>query len=170
MTNRTKTVLLLLGFLAALILCYKLAISKTVDLKATHDELKAQEALFSSTPKQMSLLKQKQRYYDSLLVKYQLQGSSLQNNLLRTVNRFADSTHLKIIRFLEPHVVQQNDLKANTYQFTLEGNFNAIIQLIHKLEQETKFGEVTSVRFEKLKNHRTGKYYLQVHILLKSFG
>ncbi|AUP81627.1 hypothetical protein C1H87_13530 [Flavivirga eckloniae] len=147
-----------------------MAISKTVALKKEYNALKQQEVLFENTPKQISLLKQKQTYYDSLLNKYQINGSSLQNNLLKTVTVFADSTNLKVVSFLEPHIIHKNNLKINTYQFVLEGNFNAIIKLIHKLEQDTKFGEITNLSFEKKKNFRTGRYYLQAFVLLKSFG
>jgi len=170
MTNKTKNILLLLGFLLALILCYQLAISKTFILKNEYNSLKQQQALFINTPKQLSLLKQKQKYYDSLLTKFQLGGSSIQNSLLKTINTFAKDNDLKVIRFLEPHVINRNDLTIKTYGFTLEGNYNAILQLTHKLEQETKFGEIINLHFEKKKNFRTGKYYLQAKVLLKSFG
>ena len=170
MTNKTKIILLLLGFLLTLTLCYQLAFSKTIALKTSYNTLKNQEVLFENTPKQLSLLKQKQRFYDSLLTKYQLHGSSVQNNLLKTINSLANSTNLKVIQFLEPHIITKNELIINTYQFTLEGNYNAILQLIHKLEQETKFGEIINLHFEKKKNFRTGKYYLQAHLLLKNFG
>ncbi|GAA3614656.1 hypothetical protein Q4Q39_02600 [Flavivirga amylovorans] len=170
MTNKTKNILLIVGFLFTLILCYQLAISKTVLLKKEFNSLEMQEALFKDTPKQVSLLKQKQKYYDSILNKYQLNGSSVQNNLLKTINTFADSTNLKLVNFLKPHVIIKNDLKINTYQFTLEGDFNAILKLIHKLEQKTKFGEIINLHFEKKTNFRTRKSYLQASVSLKSFG
>lgn len=170
MTNKTKNILLILGFLLALILCYKLAISKTISLKKEFNSLTEQEALFENTPKQVSLLKQKQKYYDDLLDKYQLNGNSVQNNLLKTINTYSDSANIKIINFLEPHIINKNDLKINTYQFTLEGDFNSILKLIHKLEQQTKFGEIINLHFEKKTNFRSGKNYLQASVLLKSFG
>lgn len=170
MTNKTKNIILLVGFLLALILCYQLAISKTVALKKEYNTLKQEEALFENTPKQVSLLKQKQKHYDSLLNKYQIKESSIQNNLLKTINTFADSSNIKVIGFLEPHIINQNDLKINTYQFTLEGDYNAIIKLIYRLEQDTKFGEITNLHFEKKKNFRTGKHFLQASVLLKGFG
>lgn len=170
MTNKTKNIVLLSGFVVALLLCYKLAISKTLALKTNYNELNHQELLFKNTPRQLSLLKQKQRYYDSILTKYQRNGSSVQNNLLKTITSFAKSNNLKVIEFLEPHIYNQDDHNIKTYLFTLEGNFNAILKLTYKLEQQTKFGEIISINFEKKKNFRTGKYFLQASILLKSFG
>ncbi|SFZ93380.1 hypothetical protein SAMN05428642_103100 [Flaviramulus basaltis] len=170
MTNKTKNILFGIGFILVLVLCYQLAISKTLVLKNEYNALSQQEALFENTPKQISLLKQKQKYYDSLLNKYQIKGSSLQNGLLKTINAFADSSNIKVVGFLEPHIIEQNDLKVNTFQFTLEGDYNAILKLIHKLEQDTKFGEITNLHFERKKNFRTGKHFLQASVLLKSFG
>lgn len=138
-------------------------------LKTEFKNLKKKEQLFKNTPKQLSLLKQKQKYYDSILTKHQINGNSLQNNLLKIINSYADSSNIKVIRFLEPHVVNQKNLKTNTFRFSLEGDYNNLIKLIHKLEQETKFGKIINLHFEKKKNFRTNKYYLQAHILLRSY-
>lgn len=170
MTNKTKNIVLISGFLLTLVLCYRFAISNTLEIKKQYINLSQEEVLFKNMPKQLSLLKQKQKYYDSILSKYQLNGSSIQNSLLKTINVFATNNNLKVIGFLEPHVINHNNLTIKTYEFTVEGDFNAILKLTHKLEQQTKFGEIINLHFEKKKNFRTGKYYLQAKILLKSFG
>ena len=170
MTNKSKNMLLIVGFVFVLILCFNLAVSKTINLKNEYDTLKQEEWLHKNIPKQLSLLKQKQKYYDSILNKYQIKGSSVQNNLLKTINTLANNHALKVVHFLEPHSIETNDLSVKTYQFTIEGHYNNILKLIHHLEQQTKFGEIISLSFEKKKNFRTRKYYLQAHILLKSFG
>jgi len=170
MSNKNKNILLLLGFFLALILCYQFAISNTLDLKKQYKSLKYEEELFKNTPKQLSVLKQKQKYYDSILVSNKLYGSSIQNNLLKTINGFADANNLKVVSFLEPHETIKNELAIKTYEFTIEGNYNSIISLVHQLEQQTKFGEIINLHFDKKKNYRTGRYYLQARVLLRSFG
>jgi len=170
MTHKSKNILLIIGFGFILILSYKLSVSKTLSLKKEYHTLKKEALLFENTPKQLSLLKQKQKYYDSLLNKYQIKGSSIQNNLLKTINSYAENNKLKVISFQEPHIAMHNDLTIKTHQFTIQGNYNAILKLIHLLEQETKFGEIINLHFEKKKNFKTNKYYLQAHVLLKSFG
>ena len=170
MTNKIKNTLLIAGFLLFLIICYHFAISKTIAQKKQYNTLKQQKLLFTNTPKKLSLLRQKEVYYDSLLTKYQLDGSSIQNNLLKTINNFADKNNIKVINFLEPHRILRNDLVINTYEFTIEGNYNNIINLIYLLEQQTKFGEIVNLHFIKKKNYKTGSYYLEAKVLLKSFG
>ncbi len=170
MTHKTKNIVLVVGFVLILIFCYKLAISNTLVLKKEYKDLKQEALLLKNTPKQLSLLKQKQTYYDSLLNKYQIEGGSIQNNLLKTINTFCSNNNLKVVGFLEPHISKTNDLTIKTYRFTIEGDYNAILKLIHHLEQQTKFGEIINLHFEKKKNFRTGKHYLHVSVLLKSFG
>ena len=170
MTTKNKNRLLVLGFVVILMLCYSLAISKTIQQKKQYNTLKQQELLFQNAPKQLSLLKQKEVYYDSLLTKYQLDGSSIQNNLLKTINAFANGNDLKVISFLEPHTITKNDLTIKTYEFVVEGEYNNINQLVYQLEQQSKFGEIVNLHFEKKKNFRSGRYYLQAKVLVRSFG
>ena len=170
MTKKQKNIALIIGFVITLFLCYKLAINKTLKQKQQYKTFKEQELLFKNAPKQLSLLKQKDVYYDSLLTKYQIVGSSIQNNLLKFINTFATKNNLKVISFLEPHSISKDELIIKTYEFVLEGDYNSINQLIHQLEQRTRLGEVINLHFEKKKNFRSGKYYLQAKVLLKSFG
>lgn len=170
MTLRNKNIVLMVGFIALLFVCYQMAISKTVDLVQESKSLEIQELLFKNTPKELSILKQKQKYYDSLFNKYQLNGSSIQNNLLKTINASAEENNIKIVSFLEPHIELKNKLTIKTYQFVIEGHYNDMIQLIYQLEQKSKFGEIINLHFEKKKNFRTGKSFLEAFVLLKSFG
>lgn len=170
MSSKIKNMLLVAGFILAIILCYSLAFSKTYRLKRTYDELIKEESFYKDAPKTLSVLKQKERYYDSLLIKYRLNDSSIQNTLLKTINEFATENNLKVISFLEPHYFTDQDLIIKSYQFILEGDYNAIINFVHQLEQKTKFGEIINVHFEKKKNFRTGRDYLQAEIFLRSVG
>ncbi len=170
MTKQQKNTALIVCFITALILCYQLAIKNTLQLKEQYKHLAEEAVSLKNAPKKLALLKQKNSYYDSLLTKFQLNDSSIQNNLLKAINTYASNNALKVVNFLEPHVSTNDHLVIKTYDFTLEGTYNNINQLIYLLEQETKFGEVICFHFEKKKNYRTGRFYLQARILLKSFG
>lgn len=169
MKNKTKNIVLVISTLLALVLCYKLAIVETLEVKNRFDTLKKESVLFKNIPKQLSILKQKETYYNDLLIKYQLNGNSIQNNLLKVINTFSKKNNVQLISFLEPHTYHQNELVVKTYEFTIQGNYDKLIELIYKLEQETKFGEIQNLQFKKQKNLKTGKTYLQTHVLLKSF-
>ena len=161
---------LIFSFLFVLITAYHLAISKTLDRVKEYNELNRDSQLYNNIPSQLATLKQKEDYYDSLLSKYQIGNNSLENNLLKTVNTFASAHQIKLSSYVKPHILMDNNLQVYTYQFTLEGDYKSVIKLIYKLEQETKFGEIINLSFEKKRNYKTKKYYLQTRFLLKSFG
>ncbi|MCK0115029.1 hypothetical protein [Gelidibacter sp. F63206] len=138
--------------------------------KSTYDKLLKEESYYKDAPKTLSILKQKERYYDSLLTKYRLNEGSIQNILLKSINEFAVENNLKVNSFLEPHYFTDQDLMIKSYQFILEGDYNSIINFVYQLEQKTKFGEIINVNFEKKRNFRTGRDYLQAVIILRSVG
>lgn len=170
MTKQQKNRALIVSFILALILCYNFAIKNTLQLKKQHNILSKKVELLKNSPYQLAVLKQKNIHYDSLITKFQLGGTSIENNLLKTINSFASNNNLKVVDFHEPHLSSNSELIIKTYDFTLEGTYNNINRLVYVLEQQTKFGEVISLHFEKKKNYRTGRFYLQARILLKSFG
>lgn len=159
-----------MGFIVAITLCYKLSFTNTLKYKKEYNALIKEELASMDYPRQLSLLKQKETYYDSVLSIHQLKGGSIQNGLLRSINSFADENGLKVTNFLEPHISTVNDLTIKTYQFTLDGEYNAIIALIHRLEQGTKYGEIINLQIIKQTNFRTSKSFLQAVVFLKSFG
>lgn len=170
MNSKNKNILLVVGFALSLLLCYNLAVSETIQLKKEFNRLKKEKELYSNLPIQLSHLNLKQKHYDSILASNQLKGSSIQNSLLRTVNSIAKKNDIIVTSFMEPHRITKNDLSVITYNFTLEGDYNAILKLVHILEMESKFGEIINLHFEKKKNFRSGRNYLQATVLLKSFG
>jgi len=170
MKPRTKNILLIASFLCVLFLGYKLAISKTIALKREYNRLSAQETLYENIPKQLSFLHSKENYYDSILQKYKLNETSLQNNLLKSLNVMSDSLNFKVIKFNEPHTFSSGSGQTqNTYHFSLEGGFESVLTCIYQLEQHYKFGEITHVQFLKQKNYRTQKDYLQAEIFIQRF-
>ncbi len=169
MNKNYKNIILVFGFILSLFICYQLAFSKTLELKKQKEKLLQEEAIFKNIPKQFSLLKQKEHYYDSILTKYQLKESSLQNNLLKTLNQYAEENNLDITSFIEPHQYEQDNLITKSYSFTIEGDYNSIVKLIHHLEQKTRFGEIINLHLEKKKNFKKNSTYLQAEVLIRNF-
>ncbi|WP_420603234.1 hypothetical protein [Flagellimonas sp.] len=164
---KNKNTLLLLGFCLAMLLCYKLAVSKTLALRKEYQRLSQEEQLFRAVPQQLSLLSKKENHLDSLLQHLNLNNTSLENDLLRTVNREVEKNDLKVIDFNPPHVSEINGTLTNTYNFTIRGPFTSLIKLIHTLEQQSSFGQIAHVDFRKQKNYRTRKNYLEATIFIQ---
>ncbi len=125
--------------------------------------------MFKNAPQKHSLLRQKERYYDSILNANQLTGSSIQNDLLKTISRISSGNTLSIIGFSEPHLFKDTDYTTKTYSFSVNGNFNDIQQLLHHLEQKTSFGELVNVHYTRKRNFRKRKNFLEASVLIRSY-
>ena len=168
MTPKQKNIALLLGFVLFLWLAHQLSFSKTIKLKKQYASLTKDALLFKNSSQKLSRLQQESRYYDSILKsKHIATDRSFQNNLLSTINSFADSTNIKVVSFQHPHVFEQDDAEILTYSFTLQGSFIEVIQLIYQLEQRFKLGKVISVNYLKKRDYRKRSDYLECTILLR---
>ncbi|WP_111684201.1 hypothetical protein [Winogradskyella tangerina] len=168
--QRTKNIVLVGSFILVVFIAYKCAFSNTYIIKQELQMLQKEASVFDNIPLEISRLKQKEHYFDSILSEYKLTDSSIQNNMLGTINEFASSHNLSVIEFIKLHKIEQNELEINTYKFTIQGSYNEIITLVHQLEQRTKFGEIFNLKFVRKKNYKTGRYYLQAHILISCYA
>lgn len=167
MTIKQKNIGLLVGFLGILVLGYFLAISETIAITENYNNLKKQELLNANIPNRLATLEKKEKYYDSLLTHYKITETSLQNNLLQTIEAYANDHTLKVISFEEPHSVLNDGKNTHSYAFSVTGDFSGILGLAYQLEQRSKFGMIASVDFEKTTNFRYGTKRLEGHFILQ---
>lgn len=167
MTIQQKNRILVIGFIATLVVGYYLSISETLLLKSNYDQLKENERVFKNIPQRLGTLTKKEVYYDSLLKSHQITETSLQNNLLKTLERYAQKENIKIVSFTEPHNYIENDKSVNSYAFRVSGTFKSILGLAYELEQRSKFGMIASLEFEKITSYRTGAISLEGDFILR---
>ena len=168
MSLKQKNIILIIGFIVLLWIAYQLSFSKTIELKKQHSKLKEEALLFENSTQKLLQLQKENQYYDSILKSKRIStDKSFQNNLLSTINSFADSTNIKVVSFQNPHVFRQESAEIITYSFTLRGTFNQITQLIYQLEQQFKLGKVISVNYLKKRDYRRRSNYLECTILLQ---
>lgn len=170
MNSKTKNIIAVAGFFLALIVCYKFTFSETLAHRKNYQHLKKEVQLFKDIPQQLSVLYQKEKYYDSLQRTFQITETSFQNTILKTINTAAETHNFNVIEFNEPHIFEENDIRKNSYSFTVEGSFMSILKLTHHLEQKTKFGEIIHYQLEKKKDPRTRKERLQARIIIQNIN
>ncbi len=161
MTITQKNRALVGGTILVLIVGYYLSIQETLALKQNYTQLQTQEALFYNVPERLQKLQRKEVYYDSLLRHYQISETSLQNNLLQSLNRYAMEHPLTVVAFEEPHVDTQETYTTTTYRFTIKGEYDALLGLAYHLEQRVKFGRIAHLALSKQKSYSTGKEWLE---------
>ncbi len=168
MKSKTKNNILIGIILIVLFLCYKFSISNTIAIKKEYNKLVKQEIIFKDIPKQLSLYSNKEIYYDSILKTMNLGDTSIENNLLRILNTEAKTTTFKIIDFNKPHTYRTEDNVYNTYNFTLQGEFNSLLKTVYKIEQSNTFGEIIHLNFQKKKNYNTRKNFLTATMFIQN--
>ncbi len=162
-----KNASLVIGFIAVFIIGYIVAIKETIALKQTYDRLSQQELIFEKLPQRLMALEQKNKHFDSLLNHYQITEMSLQNNLLRMVENYAEKHPIKVEQLDQPHTFISGERTINSYALTVQGDFKSILGLAYQLEQKNKFGMISSFEVEKIKSNRTGKSALYGSFILQ---
>ncbi len=163
-----KNWLLLMGSITIVILSYFLAFDPTLKLKSELKLLQAQKEIQEKTRKELIHLEKQNRYYSKLLEKHKIATDvSLQNKLLEHLNRLTHQNKLIVVSFNPTHAYTAAGTTFETYSFKVRGSYTSIVKLIYDLEQLTKFGKVTSVMFDKIKNHKTQRSYLDCELYIQ---
>lgn len=168
MAQRNKNILLVIGFVLFLVMAYRLAIYKTFYLKNEINTLKSEQIDPAQISELSGNLELRNQFADSVLKKYNIRNSSIQNSLLEFLNEESILNGISIVQFQEPHVFKVDDVKATSYPFTIEGQYIDIERVLYKLEQQQSFGKVSHVHFEKKRDYRHGKDYLECLIILRA--
>lgn len=168
MNPRTKNIILLLGFCLSMAIAYKLAFSKTFAIKERINNMEMKTKSLNSTALIAVNLEQRAQFVDSILSLNNMKGNSVQNNLLEFLNSKSESDGFTISDFNEPHTFSRDGATTTSYRFTLEGSYEKIEQVLYSLEQEYNFGQIAHVHFEKKKDYRKGKNYLECFVIVES--
>lgn len=167
MNNRQKNIVLLVSFVLSLFLVYHLAIKKTVIYKAMHTGLLKEKKTLNNAVEKKQFFQQKNKYLDSILKSKNISAhNSFQQTLLKNIGDFMSGEKIEIETFQKPHISLQNQTNVKTYSFTVKGDFNSLLKLIHHLEKQ-HLGELNSVNFEKKRNYKNRKDYLVLVIYLQ---
>ena len=169
MTPKIKNIILVIGFSLSVIVAYNFAFSKTLAIKSRINSIESQLKSLEYSAFVLVNLEQREQFVDSILNTNNMKDSSVQNYLLEFLNTKSESVDFTILEFKEPHVFSQNGATTTSYRFTLEGSYEEIEQVLYSLEQEYNFGRIAHVHFEKKKDYRKGKNYLECFVIIESF-
>ena len=162
-----KNKLLGIGIVTLIVLSYTLAIKKTLSIKAESKNLKFQVEQYTDITTKLNLLNLKNKYYDSIFKTMEINDTSLQNNLIRIINIEAEKNEVKVMDFNQPHIHAIGESNQYTYSFDLEGDYTNILKVVHTLEQKGSFGEIVHLNFEKKKDYKTNRDYLNAKVMMQ---
>jgi hypothetical protein len=168
MSGMKKNSILVSAFIVLMLLCYSMAIEPTLDLINETKVLNKEKRTNEQGLDQLQYLSQQNKQLKEVLETYSIHnGASVQNNLLEIVNIFGKENNLNIVSFDEPHSFTEQESLLNTYAFQVRGSYTSILKLMYVIEQQYKFGKLVSCSFEKKKNYRTYKSYLDCTIYIQ---
>ncbi|MGY3793185.1 hypothetical protein [Aquimarina sp. 433] len=169
MTQKNKNIILIIALLLVSFFAYKYGISKTFVVNDQVHTLEMQKHAYETAPNQLAALANKEKQLDEILKQNNVEGNSIQNNLLKALNTLSSTSNFTIIAFEEPHIYKDeaSQKTSTTYNFTLQGSYSSLIKVIYALEQSYSFGNIIHNNFEKKKNFKTGKNHLQCTIFLQ---
>lgn len=170
MKQSTKNFLLIAGFLMVLLVAYQYSFSKTFEVMNELEELQFQVEQNSSSLQNIHSLETKEVYLDSIISVNRIGKTSLQNNLLQVLNEYSEELSYKIISFKEPHIHAEEGgkTKITSIQFVLEGQYRNLEEILYKLEKDYSFGALSHVKFERKKDYRLNKSYLQCSVVVQN--
>lgn len=170
MKQATKNILLVTGFFLLLAVAYQYSFLRTFEVKNQLEELETQIGQNSGSHQDIIALEKKEVYLDSLIYRNRNGTTSLQNNLLKVLNEQSSGNNLKIVNFKEPHVqkVEGEQSKTTSFQFVLEGNYKSLEGLLLILERDYSFGSLSHVSFNRIKNYRLNKDFLQCSVVVQN--
>ncbi|PRX57209.1 hypothetical protein [Flagellimonas meridianipacifica] len=162
-----KNKFLIFGVLAMIFASYKIALEKTLLAKKEYNQQMQKQSAMSNLPQQLSLLSQKERNLDQQLLEFNLENTSMQSNLFKFLNLQAVKEQVAIIDFKLPHIRKTENEEILTHIFILQGGYTAILKTLHALESKSGFGSISHVGFEKKRDYRSKRTYLQAEVFLE---
>ena len=167
MKLENKNKLLLLGVGLTLFLSYHLAIRNTISVLEEFKINQSRRENMASFPHALAATRDKEKALQDQLAQMDLASTSFQTDLLRVLNKASANNNVQIVNLRSPHkIIYQRDTIA-TYIFDLEGNYSDILKTLSILEKKKSYGIINHLAFEKKKDYRSRRTFLQARVFLK---
>ncbi len=167
MKLNNKNKLLVFSFFTALIICYMLSFSNTIEYYNLYSEQLKQLNSKNNSPNHYAQLLNKEKKYNAILAEYSLDNSLYQNELLKHLSSQCEKHHLKIIEFDQPHIHKNGSTVTTSYKFTLEGNFTGTLKLLNSIENKHILGTIKHVSTLKKIDYKTNNNYLNTIVIIQ---
>jgi len=143
--------LLIVGGFLLLLLCYQLAIKRTIEAWHQHQQLKKQVARSADLSYQPGYLERKRLNLDKILRHYNADTTNLRSNLLSNISSIAEEQNVVLSE------VPGKDASFNRSPFSLEklsfeGDYFALLKTLNKLQSTVQAGIIRSVSLHLKKN------------------
>lgn len=158
-----KSFLLGIGIILLLFI-FQWNIRPTLKERSTYIQYQTQLQQASSSPAQIQKLEKELE----ALKKNNKQSNYTPELLLEKVSSFCKNNQLKLEYFPQAIHLNQGNKQLITNEIKVSGSFQKMVQLTHFIEQDTKLGSTTSIRFSQEKNPRNRNQKLIANIIIQN--
>lgn len=157
---------MLAGYALLLVVCYRLAIRKTVDEYFLYCKKSANAQQATTNEGNYLLLKKKKEQLQAIERKYLTDTAMMDRKILVTLDNYCQELQLNL-REYKPSA-PGTEGKVWTRSITLEGNFANITRLIYQFEQKEQLCRIASVHYKSYQDNANKKNKLSCIIYLQN--
>jgi hypothetical protein len=168
---KQKNRLLLIGLLIGCWIIYSFAIANTLAAKSACEQIQLQLDSSAGAPEQIEQLTAELLRLNAFTGSAEKVNtdSAVHEQILDLLTEYCQANHLELREFLLPITYRQQEWLVETHPFTVEGNFNAIVQLLDYLRMHVP-GKVVSADIHSKKDNKTKTTSLLVTIYVQSIS
>ena len=167
LTYKSKNILLAVVFLLLLGSTYYLSVDPTIEMIKAVNTLNDEMRKAENAPIRIARLNEQMTEWDENINAAE-NGNELHLLIFDEISKVSESTGVQVLgnRCLSSRV--DKGITVDTYETTLSGDFKSLEKTLFQMEQNMKYGFVSSVSFELIKNKRDGKDELNLKIIIQT--
>lgn len=168
LTYKKKNQLLIIGAILSFFLIYNLGIKKTILAHDTYEEAQSKIVIASNAPVMVTKLEKELSQIDLKIGSQNNNVIDPAQGLLGLITDYCQSNNIVLREFPASVETEQKNLVIETNQFTVEGNFSKLINLVYILEQKKKLGKVSSVHYQFKKDQKSRELVLTATVYIQN--
>ena len=165
---KQKCYLLFLGFVMFLYIGYQFSFADTFKMVSELKEKEQKLAWLKEKEKELPALKAKMMEFEKAYSKND--SVAVRDKLTAFISDFADNNNCLVTEIPTNTSFKNDNLNVQTNTFTIKGNFNNLLSLLYKLENEYKYvAKIMSTKFYSVRDLQKKKKELYLTIITQSF-
>jgi len=147
-----KEYLLLAASLVMLIICYQLALKKTIEAWHEHKQLTSKLAQSSNLNFQPGYSERKNANISRILNLYKADTINFRSNIISRISSIAEKANVKLYEVpVEDPALHNSKLIVQSLAF--EGDYFALIKTLNELQKTSGIGMIRSIDIKSVENH-----------------
>ncbi|HEX2921895.1 MAG TPA: hypothetical protein VHO50_12100 [Bacteroidales bacterium] len=162
--------LIIVGGALSFVLCYLVAVRKTIREYKLFTENKVKLELITDAPEQLKLLKNKIEEYNEFFNSSSINNNDYQVHLLNVTNQLFKGRSIKITEIPKLTSELKDNFVIETQAIVFQGQFFDLLRLIQDFGNYETLGNICSVDFYNQKDIKTGTNYLKMKVFFQNIN